>query len=162
MPGEGGGKGDRDTQEFNEDIPMLRIATGTQLHTALALILISVACRQQPNSLPQTPPHYRGQISGQSFDNGSSGRGQLTLLRLVPEPGAHEVPAGFARIDGSTKFVSAKGVRIDWNEQGLPELRWAHVRVWFHAGPTSLTAAEAWGNAQLVVIDSTGTQPLPH
>lgn len=127
--------------------------------TVLLVLITAVSCRPKSNDVPATPPNYQGQISGQNFDTRSSGVGELSMLRLIAAHGTDEIPSGFARIDGSTKFVSSERARIRWTEIGLPDLRWAHVRVWYHMAPTSVTATEIWGNARLVMVDSAGTKP---
>lgn len=138
---------------------MRHLNTTSRTATLLALICVA-SCRPNLPQLPTTPPNYRGQISGKDFQSGTSGLGELTMLRLVPAPGTNEIPSGFARIDGSTKFIFRKQARIDSTQIGLPGLNWAHVRVWYHVAPTSRTPSEIWGNAQLVVVDSAGKRPL--
>lgn len=136
----------------------MRRAT-TRTVTMLALICVA-SCRSNLPDLPASPPDYRGQISGKGFQSGTSGMGELTMLRLVPAPGTNEIPSGFARIGGSTKFIFSKRARIDSTQVGLPGLNWAHVRVWYDVAPTSKTPLEIWGNAKLIVVDSAGRRPL--
>lgn len=127
--------------------------------SVLLALVIAVSCRPKSSDMQTTPPNYQGQISGLSFDISSSGVGELSMLRLIAAPGTDEIPSGFARIDGSTKFITSERARNRWTEIGLPDLRWAHVRVWYHTAPTSVTSTEIWGNARLVMVDSAGTKP---
>ena len=127
---------------------------------AVVTIALFTSCRPTPSEVPATPPSYGGQVSGTGFQSGTSGLGELTLLRLSAAPGTAEIPLGFARIDGSTKFIFNRRPRIDSTQVGLPGLQWAHVRVWYRGAPTSRTSSEIWGNAQLVVVDSAGRRPL--
>ena len=130
-----------------------------QITLALLASGFVLSCRPQAKGLPTAPPHYHGQISGWDFDSSSSGVGGLSTIRMVAAPGTSEVPSGFARIDGSTRFITAARARIDWTQIGLSDLRWAHVRVWYNGAPTSATTTEVWGNARLIVVDSAGIRP---
>jgi hypothetical protein len=118
------------------------------------------SCRSQLPAIPASPPDYRGQVSGRDFKSGTGSLGELSMLRLIHNNGSSGAPIGFARIDSATTFIFHKPTGIDSTRLGLPGLQWAHVRVWFRAGPTSRTPDEIWGNAQLVVVDSAGVRPV--
>jgi hypothetical protein len=96
---------------------------------------------------------------GPSFERGAPGFGGLTLLRMAARSSTGGSVTGFARVDGSTRFVFARAAAIDSTQTGLPGLQWAYVRVWFHGAATSKTATEIWGNAALVSVDSSGKRP---
>ena len=131
-----------------------------KLSIVATLFLTSVAsCRLHRSSPAEMPPDYQGQIVGPSFETGAPGFGELTLLRMAARLSTGESVTGFARVDGSTRFVFAKAVPIDSTQTGLPGLQWAYVRVWYHGAPTSKTATEIWGNAAVVHVDSSGKRP---
>jgi hypothetical protein len=125
----------------------------------LVAILCLVGCRSNLPPIPTDPPDYGGQVSGRDFRSGTGSFGQLSMLRLIPDRGRSNTPVGFARIDSATTFIFNKRTGIDSTKLALPGLQWAHVRVWFNAGPTSKTVDEVWGNARLVVVDSAGVRP---
>lgn len=118
----------------------------------MLLCLVSVlaieSCRANRVERPEVQPDFRGQIVGPSFESGAPGFGQLTLLRIAASSSADGPSLGFARIDGSTRFVLSKVAAIDSSQIGLPGLQWAYVRVWYRGAPTSKTDTE-FGEMQL-------------
>lgn len=124
------------------------------------LLITSVAsCQLHRSGPPETPPDYQGQTIGLSFESGAPGFGELTLLRMAARSSTGESVNGFARVDGSTRFLFAKAAQVDSTKTGLPGLQWAYVRVWYRGAPTSRTATEIWGNAALIHVDSLGRRP---
>jgi len=126
---------------------------------ATLLLTSAVSCRLHRSGPAETPPDYQGQIIGPSFESGAPGFGQLTLLRMAARSSTGESVNGFARVDGSTRFVFAKAAQVDSTQIGLPGLQWSYVRVWYRGAPTSKTATEIWGNAALIRVDSLGRRP---
>jgi hypothetical protein len=126
---------------------------------SLVALLCLLGCRSKLAPIPTSPPDYGGQVSGRDFRSGTGAFGQLSMLRLIPERERNSAPIGFARIDSATTFIFNKRSGIDSTKLALPGLQWAHVRVWFNAGPTSRTADEIWGNARLIIVDSAGVRP---
>ena len=126
----------------------------------LSVILASasiLSCRTHSSTatMPMAPD-YEGQVIGPSFEAGSPGLGELTLIRVKGSSPAPAPGMGFARIDGSTKFIFSKTSRVDSTQVGLPGLQHSYVRVWYRGGSTSRTSSEIWGNAALVRVDSSG------
>ena len=123
-----------------------------------ACALAGIACHSHRSDLPPDNPAYQGQIVSYSFESGAPGVGELTLVRMAPTAGNARL--GFARINGSTRFVLGKKAKVNLGQVGLPQLRWAYVRVWYQGDPTSVTPTEIWGNAGVIVVDSSGTKPI--
>lgn len=119
---------------------------------------IPFACQRHLSIVEnQLAPDYEGRVLGPSFESGAPGFGELTLLRIIgSSPSAP--PLGFARIDGSTRFVLAKASGVDSTQTGLPGLQRSYVRVWYRGVPTSRTTNEIWGNAAIVRVDSSASK----
>ena len=56
-----------------------------------------------------------------------------------------------AWVDSLTSFVGRARDSVDWS---LPQLRGAHVRVWFRSPPSSPNVGEVWARASVIAIDS--------
>lgn len=126
-----------------------------------ALLCLATACRSPVRVIPGDPPSFTGQVAGFQLNVASEGPGGLRLLRLQGDRSTSAGPsAGFARVDGGTKFVTTSGVSLDWSHVGLRDLVGARARVWFRGAPTSETPKEIWGDAQVVVIDETDSLPI--
>ena len=137
----------------------MRIRNFKRKIVATLLLTGALSCRLHRSTPAETPPDYQGQIVGPSFESGAPGFGELTLLRMTTPSSTGESVDGFARVDGSTRFVFANAVRVDSTQIGLPGLQWSYVRVWYRGAPTSKTATEIWGNAALIRVDSSGRRP---
>ena len=120
------------------------------------LVLSAVSCHAPVSMIPGNMPSVRGRVVGFQLESAAGGPGGLRLLRLRDERPMSSSPlAGFARIDGTTRFATSAGVLVDWNLIGLRDLVGATVRVWYRGQATSQTDGEIWGDADLVVVDAT-------
>jgi len=119
----------------------------------------SSGCRGRVQTLPDVPPSLTGRVTQRSFATDSSGSGNLYLFGVSRTHGSQSslgVTEGYFRVDSLTRWVVARGDHLEWSTPGVPALYRATVRVWLRGAPTSLTAKEVWGRAELVVIDSLG------
>lgn len=130
------------------------------LTATLVLVAASAACAHPKRTLPSPVPAFEGQLRQQSFHVDSTAPGHMWLFS-VHRYGRPGVPAGYFRVDTLTKWVVARGNALDWDIAGLPEIRRAYVRVWLRGAPTSVTATEIWGRADVVVVDSLANVASP-
>lgn len=128
---------------------------------ALVVPLLLAACQRNGVQLTRGAPYYEGFVRGSGFALTSPALAHLTRVDLRGAMhGAPEAPEGYFRIDSTTRFVTATPQGLRWERWGVPGLMGARARVWLRNDrPTSLTAAEVWGDARLVVIDSAASAP---
>jgi hypothetical protein len=140
---------------------MLRIRRGVNGY-GLLVSLVLVACRANGPQLGDTPA-YEGTITGFSFESGAATPGELVRFTVKAPVNNAIPPEGFIRVDSITQFKIGPGASVDWTTQGLPDLRSAYVRVWFHSDRhISVTKTELFGTARIVAVDSTPLSRRTH
>jgi hypothetical protein len=128
----------------------MQFARLCQLLATLALF----GCRS--NNRIEARPNFEGRIAGLSFESGAGTPGGLVRFTIRNDHVKGIPPEAYIRVDSITHFKLGPGAAVDWANSGLPDLRSAYVRVWFHADRhISVTANEIFGTARLVAIDST-------
>jgi hypothetical protein len=116
----------------------------------LATSILLVGCQRRDRPSP-APPQAEGRVTGQAFDTRTRGLGGLSRITIALHRPTVEYSRAHIWIDSLTVFVGPARDSVDWS---LPQLRDAHLRVWFRGQPSTPNAGEVWGKAATVAIDS--------
>ncbi len=122
----------------------------------LFLVFVFLACHAKTQRPLAETPNYEGRITGFSFETGAGTPGELVRFTMKSPPDKVMPPEAYIRVDSITQFKVGPAAAVDWTTQGLPDLRSAYVRIWFHADRhISVTKNEVFGTARIVAVDST-------
>ena len=116
----------------------------------VAILIALPACKRRGEPLP-APPSAEGAVVGQAFDARTGGWGGLRRITLALHGPTGEYNRVEVWVDSLTRFVGPERDSVDWS---LPQLRGAHVRVWFRSAASTPNAGEVWARAAIIAIDS--------